>query len=145
MLQNIPIASDHAGFNLKEYLIIALTNAGYKLNDMGTNSCQSVDYPDLIHPLAKAVSEGKYKIGIIICGSGNGVSMVANKYPDVRCALCWCEEIAKLARNHNNANIIALPARFISQEQALQIVLTFFNSAYEGGRHQQRIDKINVK
>lgn len=140
----IVMASDHAGFFHKEFLKNALTEKGYQIKDMGTYSSERVDYPDMIHPLAKAISEDQYQTGIIICGSGNGVAMVANKYPNVRCALCWNVEIARLARNHNNANIISLPARFVTQQEALEILTTFLESDYDGGRHQQRIDKINI-
>ncbi|MDR1726126.1 MAG: ribose 5-phosphate isomerase B [Bacteroidales bacterium] len=144
-LKYIPIASDHAGFELKEYIREHLSQLGYMLVDKGTYSSESVDYPDFVHPLSKQVNDGYYEMGIVICGSGNGVAMVANKYPNVRCALCWNEDIAKLARNHNNANIISLPARFITKELALNIVLMFLNSEYEAGRHQIRVEKINIK
>ncbi|MDR1006022.1 MAG: ribose 5-phosphate isomerase B [Bacteroidales bacterium] len=140
----IPIAADHAGYNLKEFIKQQLTEKGFQIIDMGTYSAEPVDYPDVIHPLAAAINAGKYPIGIIMCGSGNGVAMTANKYPLVRCALCWNEELAQLARNHNNANILSLPARFISQEQALNIALTFLQSDFENGRHQKRIDKIPI-
>ena len=110
---------------------------------MGTHSGDSVDYPDYIHPLAFAVETGKYQRGIIICGSGNGAAMVANKYPHVRAALCWTREIAELARLHNDANILSLPARFISLQEALSIVKTFLETSFEGGRHSRRVEKIH--
>ncbi len=141
----IPMACDHAGYELKEYLKKYLEEKGFEVKDFGTNSTDSVDYPDMIHPLAKEINEGIYEVGVIMCGSANGVSMVANKYPNVRCALCWEEEIAKLAKQHNNANIISLPARFISQEKASLIVDSFLNTEFEGGRHQKRVDKISIK
>lgn len=141
----IPIACDHAGFELKEYLKKALTDKGFEIKDMGTYSSESVDYPDFVHPLAKAVNDGVYKFGIVMCGTANGVSMVANKYFNVRCAICWNEEIAKLAKSHNNANIMALPARFVTEEEALKIFDAYYNAVFEGGRHQRRIDKIPIK
>lgn len=140
----IPIASDHAGFELKEFLKQELSKEGYQLKDYGTFSTDSCDYPDFIHPLAKDINDGIYPLGLIMCGSGNGVQITANKYLKVRCALCWIEEIASLARQHNDANIISLPARFITKEEGLKIVTTFLNTAYEGGRHQRRVDKISM-
>lgn len=140
----IPIASDHAGFELKGFLKQELSKEGYKLKDYGTFSTDSCDYPDFIHPLAKDINDGIYPLGLIMCGSGNGVQITANKYLKVRCALCWIEEIASLARQHNDANIISLPARFITKEEGLKIVTTFLNTAYEGGRHQRRVDKISM-
>ncbi|MEE1221851.1 MAG: ribose 5-phosphate isomerase B [Bacteroidales bacterium] len=141
----IPMACDHAGFELKEFLKSSLIERGLEIKDFGTYTSGSVDYPDMIHPLAKEINEGVYPFGIIMCGSANGVSMVANKYPNVRCALCWQEEIAQLAKQHNNANIIALPARFISKEKALSIVDAYLNTEFEGGRHQKRVEKIPIK
>ncbi len=141
----IPVACDHAGFELKEFLKKTLSEKGFTIKDMGTYSSESVDYPDMIHPLAKAISEGEFKFGIIMCGTANGVSMVANKYPGVRCALCWKKEIAALAKQHNNANIIALPARFITQEEALEIFETYYKEEFEGGRHLKRVEKINIR
>ncbi len=140
----IPIASDHAGFELKEFLKEELSKQGYKFKDYGTFSTDSCDYPDFIHPLAKDINDGVYPLGLIMCGSGNGVQMTANKYLHVRCALCWIEEIASLARKHNDANIISLPARFITKEEGLKIATTFLNTDYEGGRHQRRVDKISM-
>jgi ribose 5-phosphate isomerase B len=140
----IPIASDHAGYDLKEFLKENLSKKGYKFKDYGTFSKDSCDYPDYIHPLSKDINEGVYEIGLIMCGSGNGVQMTANKYSKVRAALCWKEEIAILARQHNNANICALPARFITEEEGLKIAETFLNTLYEGGRHQRRVEKISI-
>jgi ribose 5-phosphate isomerase B len=136
------IAADHAGFYYKEYLKEKLSAEGYIFQDFGTFSSESVDYPDYVHPLAKAIQEKKSGAGIIICGSGNGASMVANKYPDVRSAICWNEEITKLARQHNNANVISIPARFVTQEEALNLVRIFFTTGFEGGRHEIRVNKI---
>lgn len=139
----IAIASDHAGYELKEYVKEVLGKKGYKFKDFGCSSSESVDYPDYAHPLAREISTSELKIGIVICGSGEGVSIVANKHRNVRCALCWKKELASLARQHNDANVVALPARFISKEEALDIIDTFFTTDFEGGRHQKRVDKIN--
>lgn len=139
----IPIACDHAGFEMKEFIRKKLLEDGFKVRDFGTNSPDNVDYPDFIHPLAKEINAGNYKFGIIICGSGNGAQMVANKYPNVRAALCWNEEIAKLARMHNNANILSLPGRFIDFELAYKMVRIFFSTDFEGGRHTGRVEKIS--
>jgi len=141
----IPIASDHGGFEMKKYLIDHLVNIGYEVKDFGTYTSESVDYPDFIHPLAREVNKGVYNLGIIICGSGNGAQIVANKYPNVRAALCWSEEITKLARQHNNANIISLPGRFLMPDFAMKLVKIFLTTEFEGGRHQKRIDKIRLK
>ncbi len=138
----IAIASDHAAFKMKENLKIFIQREGYRVIDYGTSSEESVDYPDFIHPLAKDINEGKYCRGIILCGSGNGVSMVANKYNNIRAALCWIPEIAKYARSHNDANILSLPARFISIEKAKEIVNMFLKTNFEGGRHEIRVKKI---
>jgi sugar-phosphate isomerases, RpiB/LacA/LacB family len=140
----IPIASDHAGFELKEFLKTELSKKGYKFKDYGTFSTDSCDYPDFIHPLAKDINDGEYPLALIMCGSGNGVQMTANKYLKVRCALCWQEELASLARQHNDANILSLPARFITKEEGLKIAVTFLNTEFEGGRHQRRVDKISM-
>ena len=139
----LPMACDHGGFEMKEYLKVKLEKLGYQIEDMGTFSDKSVDYPDMIHPLAKAINENKYPAGIILCGSGNGAQMVANKYPAVRAALCWSLEQAKLAREHNNANILSLPGRFVNRELAMEMSLIFLNTEFEGGRHQRRVEKIS--
>lgn len=139
----IGIAADHAGYELKEILKIELTHMGYEVKDFGTNSAESMDYPDVAHPLALAVSKGEIPVGITICGSGNGISMSANKHAGVRAALCWTPEIARLARTHNDANILSLPARFISTVTAKEILATFLKSEFEGGRHQKRVNKID--
>lgn len=144
MTQNtIPIGADHAGFVLKEKIITFLQAKGYQVVDYGCFSEESIDYPDFAHPVAEKVLQNKDMIGILICGSGNGINMTANKHKGIRGALCWNPEIAKLARQHNDANILSLPARFISDEEALVIVKTFLDTAFEGGRHQRRIDKIS--
>jgi ribose 5-phosphate isomerase B len=142
--QEIPIGCDHAGFALKTFLLQTLSSEGYHFRDFGTYSEESVDYPDFIHPVAKAIDERIFQRGIIICGSGNGVSMVANKYPEVRSAICWTDEITRLARLHNDANIIALPARFVSFKEAVSMVKIFFTTDFEGGRHERRVQKIPV-
>lgn len=140
----LPIASDHAGFELKEQLKPYLESKGFVVKDLGCFSSESVDYPDMIHPLAKSIDEGEYPFGFIMCGTGNGVSMVANKYQNVRCALCWKEEISALAKQHNNANIIALPARFISFEEAKNILDAYLSASFEEGRHLRRVNKIRI-
>lgn len=139
----IGIAADHAGYELKEILKTELVQMGYEVKDFGTNSAESMDYPDVAHPLALAVSKGEIPIGITICGSGNGISMTANKHAGVRAALCWTPEIARLAKTHNNANILSLPARFISTATAKEILATFLKSEFEGGRHLKRVNKID--
>ncbi len=140
---NITIGCDHAGFELKELLKKKLTAKGFIIIDAGTYSADSVDYPDFAHKVAISVSSGESKKGILICGSANGVAMAANKHKDIRAAICWNEEIAKLARQHNNANIICIPARFVSSETAEKMTDIFFSTAFEGGRHQNRVLKIN--
>lgn len=141
----ISIASDHAGFELKTLVIEWLNNQLYVVTDKGCFSNESVDYPDFAHKVAIDVTNKNADFGIVICGSGNGVNMVVNKYPEIRSALCWNVEISKLARLHNNANICALPARFISKEEAFLIVEIFLTTNFEGGRHQKRIEKIPIR
>jgi ribose 5-phosphate isomerase B len=142
MFEKIGLACDHAGFKMKEYLRIWLIDEGYAVMDFGCNSSESCDYPDFGHPLAQAVSNGICTVGISLCGSGNGINMVVNKYPKIRSALCWNKEIASLARRHNDANICALPARFISPGDAHLIIQEFLNTDFEAGRHATRIKKI---
>ena len=144
-MRKIVTAFDHAGVDLHDIVIKTIKECGCDVIDVGTDSSGSVDYPDYAHPLGKAIDSGEYKRGIVICGSGNGVQMTVNKYGHVRCALCWTEEIASLGRQHNDCNVIALPARFIPQDVALNIVDTFLDTAFEGGRHQRRVDKIAIK
>jgi ribose 5-phosphate isomerase B len=141
----LAIASDHAGFETKQILVEYLKQKGHDITDFGTNSAASMDYPDTAHPLAIAVEKGEFPLGITLCGSGNGINITANKHQGVRSALCWNIEIAALARQHNNANVCALPARFISVEMAKAIVDVFLNTGFEGGRHQTRVDKIPCK
>lgn len=141
----IAFASDHAGFALKQHLIQLLKERGYETVDFGTFSEESCDYPDFAHPAARAVELGECDLGVCMCGSGNGIQMTLNKHQGIRAALCWLPELASLARQHNNANILVLPARFISQEEADKTVDAFFSAEFEGGRHQRRIDKIPVK
>lgn len=138
----IPIACDHAGFKTKQVLINYLKEKNLSVQDFGCYSEESIDYPDYAHPVAKMVEENEGMLGILLCGSGNGINMTANKHSGIRSALCWNTEIAALARQHNNANIIAIPARFVSESSALEMVDTFLSTPFDGGRHQQRIDKI---
>lgn len=140
---SIGIASDHAGFQLKETIKEHLEAQGFTIQDFGTTSEASMDYPDTIHPLSNAVNEGTLPVGIAICGSGEGVCITANKYPKVRAALVWDKPLASLSRQHNDANIICLPARFISQETALACVDIFLATEFEGGRHSVRVNKIS--
>lgn len=141
----IPIGCDHAGFELKNSLIEYLINQGHEIKDFGTFSEESIDYPDYAHPVASFIEENNDSVGILICGSGNGINMSANKHQGIRAALCWLPEIAKLAREHNNANIISLPARFINLSEAKEMIDLFLSTDFEGGRHQKRIDKIPFK
>jgi ribose 5-phosphate isomerase B len=143
--KKIAIVSDHAGYYLKEKLLSYLIKEKYEVKDFGCSSEEAVDYPDFGHPLANAVSSGEYELGISICGTGNGINMVVNKHPGIRSALCWNEEISRLARAHNDANICALPGRFISESEAYLIVKAFLSTEFEGGRHQRRIEKISLK
>jgi ribose 5-phosphate isomerase B len=139
---SIAIGADHAGFQLKSALINYLKSLGHNVEDFGAFSEQSVDYPDFAHPVANAVEEGKVKFGILICGSANGISMAANKHKGIRAAIAWKREVAEMARLHNDANILSLPARFISEEEAKACVDVFLATAFEGGRHANRVDKI---
>ena len=138
----IGVACDHAGFERKQPVLKYLQEQGIEYKDFGAFSAESSDYADFAHPLARAVSEGEFDLGITLCGSGNGINMTANKHPGIRSAICWMPEIAALARQHNDANICALPARYVTDEQAVEIVKTFLSAEFEGGRHQRRIDKI---
>lgn len=138
----ISIGCDHAGFPYKEAIIELLQNRKIEVINHGTNSLESVDYPDFIHPVASDIEEGRSELGILLCGSGNGVAMTANKHQGIRAALCWLEELAQLARLHNDANAIAIPVRFVSKELALAMVEAFLDSSFEGGRHSRRVNKI---
>lgn len=142
-MQKLAIGSDHAGFEMKEHLKNMLQTNGYEVADFGTFSADSVDYADFAHPVASAVEGKEFDLGILLCGSANGVSMTANKHQGIRAAICWNEELASLARQHNNANILCLPARFIAMDLAERIVDRFLHSSFEGGRHERRVDKIS--
>jgi len=139
----VALGADHAGYELKEHLKDILNESSYETVDFGTNSDQSVDYPDYVHPLADSIEKGEQDIGILVCGSGNGVAMAANKHKNIRAALCWTNEVAELARKHNNANVLCLPSRQISKEDAEKILLAFLNTSFEGGRHVNRVQKIS--
>ncbi|MBQ8100983.1 MAG: ribose 5-phosphate isomerase B [Paludibacteraceae bacterium] len=138
----IALASDHAGYNLKQQVMAHLQAQGATLHDFGCYSTESCDYPDFAHPMASAVEQGEYDFGITICSTGNGICMTANKHQGIRAALCWDMPIAQLARQHNNANVLGLPANFVSPQLALQMVDTFFSTDFEGGRHERRVSKI---
>jgi len=140
--KTIALGCDQGGYDLKEYIKIKLAESGYSVRDFGTYTPESIDYPDVAHPVASAVENGQYPMAILICGSGNGICMTANKHAGIRAALCWNTEIARLARQHNDANIICLPGRFISQYESLSAVTTFLTTDFEVGRHKTRIDKI---
>ncbi|HIP33681.1 MAG TPA: ribose 5-phosphate isomerase B [Bacteroidia bacterium] len=140
--KTLVIGCDHAGYELKEYLKTELEKEGYQFKDFGTYSNESVDYPDFIHPLSESIDNGEFELGFIMCGSGNGVSITANKHKKVRAAMAWNTQLAALGRQHNDANILALSARFIAKEYALEIAHAFLNAEFEGGRHQKRVDKI---
>lgn len=139
---HICIGSDHAGFDLKHVLKEHLKKAGNEVMDLGTHTRDSVDYPDFAHAVAEAVTSGKSAVGILICGSANGVNITANKHHGIRSAIAWNEEVARLAREHNNANVLALPARFVDQELAIRMLDAFLAARFEGGRHQRRVEKI---
>lgn len=141
---NIAIGNDHAGTSYKLEIVKFLENKGITVFNFGTDDEKSMDYPDAIHPVADAVESGKADLGIILCGSGNGAAMTANHHKSIRAALCWNDELVSLARQHNDANVLSIPARFVSREDALQFVETFLNTPFEGGRHKKRIDKIPV-
>lgn len=146
MIENVPpiaIGSDHAGYEFKSQLVSFLEEKGFQVKDMGVYNGDSADYPDFAHPVAYAVEKREVSAGILVCGSGNGVAITANKHQGIRAALCWETEIAKLARQHNNANVICLPSRFISIDSAKEMVDVFLNTAFDGGRHQRRVDKIS--
>ena len=140
----ISIGNDHAGVEYKNYIREYLLVKNIEVNNYGTDSLDSVDYPDFAHPVSKDVNEKKSDLGILICGSGNGVCMTANKYKNVRAALCWNKELAILSKSHNNANIVCIPARFIQKEEALEIIKKFISEEFEGGRHERRVNKIST-
>jgi ribose 5-phosphate isomerase B len=142
MMPKIAIGADHAGFELKEKVTEYLKRSGFEYKDYGTYSSESADYPDFSHPVASAVENKESDLGILICGSGNGVAITANKHQGIRAAICWLEELASLARQHNDANVLCLPARYISSDLAMKIIDKFLNSSFEGGRHERRVKKI---
>lgn len=137
--------SDHAGFAVKESVVKMLKESGYEVKDYGTFSSDSVDYPDFAHAVAGAIGSGEAEFGILVCGSANGVAITANKHQHIRAAIAWRNDVAALARQHNNANIICIPARFVTEEEAKQFVQTFLSSSFEGGRHQKRVEKIEIE
>jgi ribose 5-phosphate isomerase B len=139
----IAIGADHAGFEYKELLKKQLEQTGNEFKDFGTHSLDSVDYPDFAHPVASAVENNEFELGVLICGSANGVAITANKHQGIRAAICWTEELAALARQHNNANVLCLPSRFISSELAEKILTKFLTTPFEGGRHEKRVGKIS--
>jgi ribose 5-phosphate isomerase B len=143
--KTLAIGCDQGGYPLKEFLKIKLAESGYSVRDFGSYSADSIDYPDMAHPVSSAVNNGQFPMALLICGSGNGVCMTANKYTGIRAALCWNTELARLARLHNDANILCLPGRFISESEALNALMVFLTTDFEGGRHQARIEKIPCK
>jgi ribose 5-phosphate isomerase B len=143
IIMKISIGNDHAGPDYKKAIVHYLTSKGHEILNHGTDTFDSVDYPDFGHPVATDVESGKADLGIVICGSGNGIAMTANKHQEIRAALCWTKEISALARQHNNANVVSIPARFTSIQQAIEIVDTFLTTDFEGGRHATRVDKIS--
>lgn len=144
-MKKIGIACDHAGFQMKEFLVGYLSTKGYDVVDFGCHSEESIDYPDFGHPLAEAIENGELEQGVGLCGSGEGMAMTLNKHQGIRAGLCWNTDVAALTRQHNDANVVVLPARFISNDEAIAIVNTFLSSDFEGGRHQGRVEKIACK
>ena len=142
MEKKIGIACDHAAYELKEFLVGYLSSKGFEVKDFGTHSEESCDYPDFAHALGEALDKGELERGVALCGSGEGISMTLNKHQSVRAALCWIPEIAKLSRQHNNSNVLAMPARFISNDEALAMLDIWLETEFEGGRHQRRLDKM---
>ena len=145
MKDEILIAADHAGYEMKEKLEAELKKLGYGVRDFGTNSTESTDYADFAHPLAKEVSEGRAKRGVLLCGTGLGMAYVANRYPNVRAAVTWSPEVADLARRHNDANVLVLPSRFLTDDEAVKILRTWLDAPFEGGRHERRVVKIETQ
>ena len=144
-MKTIALGCDHAGFEYKEAIKKTLTDEGYTVTDFGTNSLASVDYPDFVHPTCNAIVNGEADFGVLLCGSANGVAVTANKHQQIRAALCWMNEIAELSRQHNNANVICIPARYTALEQAKQMVHTFLHTKFEEGRHAIRVKKIPIE
>ena len=145
MTQKIGIACDHAAYELKEFLVGYLSSKGFEVKDFGTHSEESCDYPDFAHALGEAIDIGDLERGVALCGSGEGISMTLNKHQSVRAALCWIPEIAKLSRQHNNSNVLCMPARFISNDEALEMLNIWLETEFEGGRHQRRLDKMPIQ
>ena len=145
MTQKIGIACDHAAYELKEFLVGYLSSKGFEVKDFGTHSEESCDYPDFAHALGEAIDNGDLERGVALCGSGEGLSMTLNKHQSVRAALCWIPEIAKLSRQHNNSNVLCMPARFISNDEALEMLNIWLETEFEGGRHQRRLDKMPIQ
>jgi ribose 5-phosphate isomerase B len=143
MMQKIAIGADHAGFEYKELLRRWLEKNGYEVKDFGAFNTESADYPDFAHPVATSVEKSEFDLGVLVCGSANGVAITANKHPGVRAAICWTEDLASLSRQHNNANVLCLPSRFIPIDLAEKILDRFLNSSFEGGRHERRVNKIS--
>lgn len=143
MMPTLAIGADHAGFEYKEVLKKWLEKNGYKTKDFGTYNTESADYPDFAHPVAEAVEKKEFELGLLICGSANGVAITANKHQHIRAAICWNEELAALARQHNNANVLCIPARYVTPELAEKILDRFLHSSFEGGRHERRVNKIS--
>lgn len=144
-MKKIGIGGDHAGFEYKQKVVSFLKEQGYEVTDFGPNSLDSVDYPDYIHPMATAIEKGELEAGIAICGSGNGVCMTANKHQDIRAALVWQTDLAALSRQHNNANVVCIPARFVDYDLAQEMISTFLTTDFEGGRHEKRVNKISCQ
>jgi ribose 5-phosphate isomerase B len=142
-MESIALGADHAGFELKEHLKQLLEIKGYHVRDFGTHSADAADYADFAHPVSFAVEKKEFDLGLLVCGSANGVAMTANKHQGIRAAICWTEELAQLARQHNDANVLCLPARFVSPDLAEKIVDRFLSSQFEGGRHERRVNKIS--
>lgn len=144
MAERIPIASDHAGFEMKQKLAQHLAKLGFDVQDLGTDSPASTDYPDFAHPLANEVQHGEVKRGVLLCGTGLGMAYAANRHPHVRAAVVWNPEIAEMSRRHNDANVLVLPARYLSDDDATKILDTWLNTPFEGGRHERRVEKIDL-
>ena len=145
MTNKLGIACDHAAYELKEFLVGYLASKGFEVKDFGTHSEESCDYPDFAHALGEAIDNGELERGVALCGSGEGISMTLNKHQAVRAALCWIPEIAKLSRQHNNSNVLCMPARFISNDEALEMLNIWLETEFEGGRHQRRLDKMPIQ
>ncbi len=144
-MKTIALCSDHAGYEVKQFVKLWIEKKGWTYKDFGSFNQDSVDYPDVAHPMAESIENGEFEVGISICGSGNGISMTLNKHQGIRAALCWNREIARLAKVHNNANVLSLPGRFLTINETAEMLEVFFTSEFEAGRHQKRIDKIPLK